>query len=141
MEQSEKALVASCGGYCGRCPFHYLAHIENKEKRKKAEELSKQFNMDIEPDEIRCLGCHGSIQSSWCATCSIRQCTEKRKILTCAFCDEFPCQKLETFYHEENTKYGENVRYGDESKRHILRQREIGLKKWLEEMKEKTKIQ
>jgi hypothetical protein len=135
MEQSKKALVASCGGYCGGCPFHYLAYIDNNEKLKKAEELSKQFTMDIKPDDIRCLGCHGLIQSSWCAGCSIRQCTEERRILTCAFCDEFPCEKLEKFYDEENKRYGNETRYGDESRAQIIRQRKIGLEKWLEEIR------
>jgi hypothetical protein len=135
VKQSEKALVASCGGYCGECPFYYLAYVNNDEKLKKIEELSKQFNMEIKPDNIGCMGCHGSIRSSWCASCSIQQCTEEKGILTCAFCDEVPCEKLEKFYDEENKRYGDENRYGDESRAHILRQREIGLEKWLEEIR------
>ena len=135
MKQSEKALIASCGGYCRGCAFHYLAHVDEDERLKQAEALSRQLNMEIRLDEIGCLGCHGSEQSSWCAGCSIRQCTEEKGILTCASCDIFPCDKLERFYDEENTRYGSETRYGDESKANILRQREIGLEKWLEEAK------
>lgn len=135
MNQSEKALIASCGGYCGGCPFcqAFVNNDENRGKLRLAEELCKRANMDI--GNIKCLGCHGSIRSPWCASCSIQQCTEGKGILTCAFCDEFPCEKLENFYDEENTRYGDEVRYGDESKAHILRQRERGLEKWLAEMK------
>ena len=135
MKQSEKALVASCGGYCGGCPFYYLAYVSNDEKLKKVRELSKRFSMDIKPDDIGCLGCHGSIRSCWCASCSIQQCTEEKGILTCAFCDEFSCEKLEKFYDEENKRYGNETRYGDESRAQILRQRETGLEKWLEEIR------
>lgn len=135
MKQSEKALVASCGGYCGGCPFYYLAYVSNDEKLRKVRELSKQFSMDIKPDDIGCLGCHGSIRSRWCASCSIRQCTEEKGILTCAFCGVFLCEKLEKFYDEENKRYGNKTGYGDESRAQILRQREIGLEKWLEEIR------
>ncbi|MCW4020645.1 MAG: DUF3795 domain-containing protein [Candidatus Bathyarchaeota archaeon] len=77
MRQSEKALVESCGGYCGGYPFYYLAFINDDEVgKRKAEEFSKQFNVKITLDHIGCLGCHGSRQCTWCANCSIRQCTE-----------------------------------------------------------------
>jgi len=96
VKQSEKALVAACGGYCGGCP-DYLAYVNNDEKLKKklAEEISKELSMNVKPEDIGCLGCHGPIHRPWCASCSIQQCTEEKGILTCAFCDEFPCEKLE----------------------------------------------
>ena len=84
MKQSEKALVAACGGYC--------------------------------------LGCHGSIHKPWCPSCSIQQYTGKREILTCAFCDEFPCENLEKYY--EKDRCGD---VGDEFRAHIFRQKEIGV--------------
>ncbi len=131
MKQSEKALITACGGYCGGCP-DYLAYINNDDKLKKklAAEFSKQFNMKIEPEDVGCLGCHGSIRKPWSASCSIQRCTEEKGILTCTFCDEFPCEKLEKYY-------GKNE-YGDKCRAHILRQKEIGLEKWLEETKKKS---
>jgi len=60
---------------------------------------------------------------------------EEKGILTCAFCGVFLCEKLEKFYDEENKRYGNETRYGDESRAQILRQREIGLEKWLEEIR------
>jgi len=66
-------------------------------------------------------------------SCSIRQCTEEKGILTCAFCDEFPCEKLEKYYEKDES--------GDKSRAHILRQKEIGLENWLEEMKQKMSLQ
>ena len=109
-----------------------MAHINNDEKLKKklAQRFSRQFNMDVKPEEIGCLGCHGQIRKPWCASCSIQQCTEKKGILTCAFCDEFPCEKLEKYYEKNE--------YGGESRAHILRQKEIGLERWLEEVKKKS---
>ena len=101
-----------------------MVYINNNEnmKRKLAEEFSKQFNMDIKPENIGCLGCHGSIHKPWCASCYIRQWTEEKGLLTCAFCDEFPCEELQKYYE-------------DKCRAHILRPKEIGLERWLEEMK------
>jgi len=131
VKQPEKALVGACGGYCGGCT-DYLAYINNDEKlkRKLAEEFSKQFDMDIRPEDVGCLGCHGSIHKPWCASCSIRQCTGEKGILTCAFCDEFPCEKLEKYYEKDES--------GDKFRAHILRQKEIGFENWLEEMRKKS---
>jgi hypothetical protein len=111
MRQPEKALVGTCGGYCKGCT-DYLVYINNNEnmKRKLAEEFSKQFNMDIKPENIGCLGCHGSIHKPWCASCYIRQWTKEKGLLTCAFCDEFPCEKLE--------KYCEKDKCGDKFSAH-----------------------
>ena len=110
MKQSEKALITACGGYCGGC-VDCLAYINNDEKlKRKLAEFSKQFNMDIKPEDIGYLGCHGSIHKPWCASCSIRQCAEEKGILTCAFCDEFPCEKLE--------KYCEKDKCGDKFSAH-----------------------
>ncbi len=133
MKQSEKALLAACGGYCGGCP-DYLAYINNDEKLKKklAEDFSKDFNLDLKPEDIACLGCHGSIRKPWSANCPVQRCTEEKGILTCAFCHEFPCEKVGRLY--EKNKEGEFLR------NNILRQKEIGLEEWLAEMKEKGKI-
>ena len=68
VKQSEKVLIGACGGYCGGCT-DYLAYINNDEKlkRKLDEEFSKQFDMDIKPEDVGCLGCHCSIHKPWCA--------------------------------------------------------------------------
>ena len=127
MEQSEKALTKACGGYCVGC-LDFLAYINNDEelKKKLAKQFSKELGMDIKPEDVGCLGCHGTIHKPWCASCSLQRCTEEKGIPTCSFCDEFPCEKLETYYQE----HGES-----EGRAHLLRQKKIGLEKWLEEVK------
>ncbi len=125
MRQSEKALTKACGGYCATC-LDYLAYINNDEelKNKLAKQFSKELGMNIKPEDVGCLGCHGTIHKPWCASCSPQRCTEEKGILTCSFCDEFPCEKLETYLQEHRESGGRT---------HLLRQREIGLEKWLEE--------
>ncbi len=130
MEQSEKTLVKGCGGYCGGC-LDYLAYINNDEelKKKLAKQFSEELDMNIKSEDVGCLGCHGTIHKPWCASCSLQRCTEGKKNLTCASCDEFPCDKLETYYQEHRES---------ESRAHLLRRQEIGLEKWVEEVKGKS---
>ena len=64
----EKDYIGSCGLYCGLCP-----RFQSKAKS-------------------RCLGCQLGEQHSYC---SVWRCAvNKRGHLTCAECDEYPCERL-----------------------------------------------
>ena len=139
MEQSEKGLIGACGGYCGGCGL-YLAYVNNDEEQKKkvAKQIYELYNQEVKPEDIKCSGCHGRILGPWGnpAMCFIRKCTEEKEIITCAFCDEFPCEKLEIHFEKAN-KVSDETKYGDVTKADLFRQKEIGLEKWLQEKKEK----
>lgn len=63
----EKALVGSCGLYCGLCP-RYQSKAPS-----------------------RCPGCQLGGQHSYC---SVYRCVTKRGFTTCAECSEYPCERL-----------------------------------------------
>jgi len=63
----ERALMGSCGLYCGLCP-RYQSRATS-----------------------RCLGCHLGEQHSYC---SVYRCVTKRGFTTCAECSEYPCGRL-----------------------------------------------
>ena len=63
----ERALMGSCGLYCGLCP-RYQSNAPS-----------------------RCLGCHLGEQHSYC---SVYRCVTKRGFTTCAECSEYPCERL-----------------------------------------------
>lgn len=68
MVVEEQKLVGACGLYCGLCPgFH-----------------SK--------DRFRCPGCKLSESHMWCGI--FRCCVIERYLVTCADCEEYPCEKL-----------------------------------------------
>jgi len=124
LNRLEKELFGACGIDCGKCP-DYQAHVGNDDelKVKLAKDFSKQFDMDIKPEEVGCLGCHGPLHKPWSGLeCFFRQCSEKKDIATCAFCDEFPCGELEIFYKDEDKK--------GVLRANILKQREVGFEKW-----------
>ena len=58
MSESGRSLIGACGFYCGTCG-DYLAHVNDDDelRRKVAAEINKQLNMNLAPEEVRCLGC------------------------------------------------------------------------------------
>ncbi|MCD4776042.1 MAG: DUF3795 domain-containing protein [Candidatus Aegiribacteria sp.] len=95
------SLIAYCGLDCSRCPAH-MATLSGYEysKGKIAQEWSKIYEKDIDPENIKCMGCKlkEGIHFSHCYKCSIRLCAEERNIDTCADCEEFACVDLKDFF-------------------------------------------
>ena len=57
--------------------------------------------------------------------CEIRECAQRRGVITCAFCPDFPCEPLRLL----NERYP--VLIGN-----LERQREVGIDAWVEEQEE-----
>ena len=108
-----KEMIAYCGLICSTCPIH-IATIETDEqkrlfiKRQVVEELKHKYNQELSPEEVN--DCDGCITDSSriylsCKTCKIRNCAKQKEVTNCAFCNVYPCQKLnEVFNLEENAR-------------------------------------
>jgi Protein of unknown function (DUF3795) len=94
-------MVAFCGIDCAECPTFLATQENNNEKRKKvAEQWSKEYKAQFKPEDINCDGClqdKGRLFSH-CAVCEIRTCGRKKKLVNCAYCNEYPCQKVNNFF-------------------------------------------
>lgn len=94
-------MIAFCGLDCSECGA-YLATItdDDAKRREVAEQWSREFNADIQPEDINCLGCHaqGDVLFHHCEVCEIRQCGMKMDITNCAFCDDYACSTLSDFF-------------------------------------------
>lgn len=125
--ESETSLVAAYGIYCGHCG-DYLAHVNDDEdlRKKVAAEICQQLNIDVTPEQVGCLGCWGEIHTQWAASlgCQVRRCAEQRGLLSCALCDEFPCEELDRQIGQDSQSRG-----------NLYRIREVGLDAWLNEVK------
>lgn len=96
-----KEMTAYCGLQCRECGAFLATRDDDDRKREEVAELwSEQYHADIKPEDINCEGCKskGSCHFQYCDICEIRLCARKRKIANCAFCDEYPCGKLEEFF-------------------------------------------
>ncbi len=99
---SVSSLIAFCGLNCSTCRV-YTATRERDAVRQKAirEEIAaticERYGKRVTAADVTdCDGCKSGTGRlfSGCLKCEIRQCaTEKGKGL-CAFCEEYPCEKL-----------------------------------------------
>lgn len=90
-------LTAICGPSCTQCDAYIATRSNNKvELERIAAEWTKAMGRLFKPEDIICDGCRmpGSHLSSYCATCEIRLCAQRKGMITCAHCPECPCDKI-----------------------------------------------
>jgi ribosomal protein L32 len=85
-------LLASCGTYCGVCPY-LIAYKTNNESLK--QKLAK--TVGLKPDQIICEGCNSDLPLVFCRNCPMKKCVNEKGFQSCAECDEFPCEVIEKF--------------------------------------------
>ena len=94
-------IIAICGLPCHECGAFLATRNDDNEKRVEVAKLwSKQYNVDIKPEDINCDGCltDGEYIFNYCKVCEIRKCGKEKGIMNCAYCDEYACEKLEKFF-------------------------------------------
>jgi hypothetical protein len=94
-------MIAYCGLNCSDCPgFISTLNDDDELRRKTAERWCKDYGADIKPEDINCDGCvSGSDRhiGHW-HECEMRKCGQEKGVKNCAYCDDFPCEKLSTFF-------------------------------------------
>ena len=114
-----KELLAPCGLYCGVCGV-YIAHRDDNVKLKG--KLAGFYG--VTPEDLACKGCLSDQRSSFCSSCSIRECVSDKGIDGCHQCDDFPCDFINNF----PVPVGKKVIL-----RAVPNRKEIGTEKWVEE--------
>ncbi len=88
--------IGNCGIDCSGCP----AYLATKEKdTSKLVELAKQWSSDemsFNAEEMVCDGCQGPRVFKWANECPPRMCGVEKGHNTCADCEEYSCEKLES---------------------------------------------
>ncbi|MFA6541410.1 MAG: DUF3795 domain-containing protein [Bacteroidota bacterium] len=102
-------LFAYCGLHCDTCPIH-LATIEPDPQKKLqmrrgiANTLCDRYGLILPHDTIPdCDGCTletGRLFFS-CAKCEVRNCARERQYDSCAYCADYPCEKLEKVFADQ----------------------------------------
>jgi len=98
-----KKMIAYCGLNCYECPAFIATKNDDNAKRKETAELwSKQFGQEIKPEDINCVGCLTTpVINYYCTVCEIRKCGRGRKVVNCAYCADYACEKLEKWFKME----------------------------------------
>lgn len=89
-----------CGILCSYCPAYKATMDDDDEARAKvAEEWSKQFGHEFKIEDINCTGCNSEGTTfSYCSICDIRKCAMDKGVKLCAYCVDYPCEKLEPIH-------------------------------------------
>ena len=93
-------MIAYCGINCAVCPA-FITTLENDDaKRKKVASEWNSEQYPLKPDDINCDGCIPPNKSLmvFCHDCTIRSCAIERDLENCAYCDDYPCKKLEKIW-------------------------------------------
>ena len=94
-------MMAYCGLLCSECPaFIATQKNDDAERRKVAETWSKEFKVDLKPEDINCEGCLVDAENvfNYCKVCEIRKCAKDKVVVNCAHCDDYGCEKLTKFF-------------------------------------------
>ena len=160
----EHCLIAPCGIYCGACDI-FLGR--SRELAKELSRIMKGFNMiDVGPlvmgvEQLKiqdffeildkwsqgekCSGCWKGIcwEGGGNTVCPVRECAKKQDFLTCAECGKMPCnarQGDEESQSTETSGWLEMVtkRYSRWNIDNLKRIREIGYRRFIDEMRERV---
>jgi hypothetical protein len=96
-------IVAYCGIVCSECPAYEATRANDNEARARvAEEWSRQYQHDFKAEDINCNGCltAGDVQFGYCRMCEIRKCGSEKEVLNCAYCVQYPCDRLKDFHNQ-----------------------------------------
>ena len=99
-------MIAYCGLNCATCQI-YLATKEKdpKKQREMREGIARYIREHFDPktrveDITDCDGCTAESGRlfSGCQKCDVRKCARQKGLQNCAYCSEYPCEKLNKLY-------------------------------------------
>jgi hypothetical protein len=104
-------VITYCGLTCQSCPIYLATRQENKKEQARmraeiVEVCKKRYGINYKLDDITdCDGCRteGGRLFSPSKNCAIRKCAREKELENCAYCTEYACGKLETFFSTETT--------------------------------------
>lgn len=92
--------IGSCGLTCSDCGAYLATHKDDDELREEvARKWTREYGHLFSKKDINCDGCLSTGRHvGYCSTCQIRKCAAERNMPNCAWCSEYPCEKLSEFF-------------------------------------------
>jgi hypothetical protein len=111
-------MIAYCGLSCITCPIYLATREKNPKKQRREREqiviaIKKYLGEEKRVEDITdCDGCkaQGGRLYSGCQKCQIRKCASEKGLKNCAYCSEYPCEKLSKFFDSEGEQAGAKKR-------------------------------
>jgi hypothetical protein len=100
----KEKMVAFCGIVCDDCRALIATQRNDMEIRKEVAKAWSTEKETLKPDDINCDGClaTGKKLFKFCRVCEVRRCGYEKGVVNCAYCGEFPCEKLTGFWKSFN---------------------------------------
>jgi hypothetical protein len=130
VRSSEKWIISTCGLNCAVCDIYNAGHGDEKLRDEIVEWFKKERNRIIDPEQTRCEGCRGPLESHWSSDCEMLACAQKREVRYCFECEDFPCKILDKFASDGVSHHKRTVE-------NMRRMKEIGFENWVAEQKRK----
>lgn len=89
-------MIAFCGLDCAKCPAYIATHSGDSELRERVAEEWTTGEYKVSPEDVNCEGCtsQGKPLFPFCRECAVRLCGLERGVENCAYCPDYPCEKL-----------------------------------------------
>jgi len=109
-------VIARCGFKCNLCLIYRENLKKDEQNRKKFRDgLEKYYGDKLTLEECYCDGCltddsEGPVRIT--KDCDVRPCVIARNIENCAYCDQYPCQRVEKKFVERckvEERYGSPI--------------------------------
>lgn len=117
-EKMSREMIAYCGLNCITCPIYLATREKNPEKQRQQrqqiviaikEYLGEEKRIEDITDCDGCKAQDGRLYSD-CRKCQIRKCAGGKGLENCAYCSEYPCEKLSKFFDSEGQQAGAKKR-------------------------------
>jgi len=92
----QEKMIAFCGITCSDCRALIATQRNDTELKKEVAKAWSTKEETLKPEDINCDGCLATGQRlfKFCEVCEVRRCGYGKRVENCAYCREFPCEKL-----------------------------------------------
>ena len=120
------ALLGYCGLFCVACNHYRSSFLEGKHL------LDEGVKQGKDPNDFTCKGCRGALiyLHPGCDVCELKLCAEKKELIHCGLCKNFPCDMIISFQNDGHIHHLDVIENLKELK-------EKGYEEWLKEQEEK----
>lgn len=126
--ETKKWVISVCGLNCAKCDIYIASHGNEQIRNEIVVRFPKEKTEVINPENIRCNGCRGSLEAHWSSGCKMMLCARKRGLKYCFQCEGFPCTIVNEFC-------ANGIAHHRRSIENLKRIKQIGLEAWIKAQK------
>lgn len=129
-EKPRTWLISVCGLNCAACDIYQAGRGNEKLRDGIVQWFKEKRDTTVNPEQIRCDGCRGSLEAHWSPDCKMQHCATRKGLHYCFQCEEFQCALLDEFSSD-------GVAHHKRTVENLRKMKEIGIEVWIEDQKRK----